>query len=218
MEFLGEDETISIIPNVRMEAVQLICGDFGPFYPQIPVKVPLWLGIAMKKRSKCRIQPPDWMSVERLAQVLDDEREAPREFQPLPFHYVEISRLLLDKLLKLIGCLSPWECLCWLFMGSAREDFENNFMVQSLLEDIKDVRWDKVEAGLKTLSTRTHAVKLKNVSAMEVNRMRNFTVRALQSFYKHDSEDLVKQTGLESDSQTTSTSSEHLPRRTLRPR
>jgi hypothetical protein len=25
MEFLGEDETISIIPNVRMEAVQLIC-------------------------------------------------------------------------------------------------------------------------------------------------------------------------------------------------
>jgi GINS complex subunit 2 len=27
------------------------------------VKVPLWLGIAMKKRSKCRIQPPDWMSV-----------------------------------------------------------------------------------------------------------------------------------------------------------
>ncbi|KAH8933395.1 hypothetical protein BDL97_18G028700 [Sphagnum fallax] len=129
MEFLGEDETISIIPNVRLEAVQLICvcnfehlvqsllhchckdlvcgygmqpfftseGDFGPFYPQIPVKVPLWLGIAMKKRSKCRIQPPDWMSVERLAQVLDDEREAPREFQPLPFHYVEISRLLLDK-------------------------------------------------------------------------------------------------------------------------
>ncbi|CAK9868322.1 unnamed protein product [Sphagnum jensenii] len=197
MEFLGEDETISIIPNVRLEAVQLICGDFGPFYPQIPVKVPLWLGIAMKKRSKCRIQPPDWMSVERLAQVLDDEREAPREFQPLPFHYVEISRLLLD---------------------NAREDFENNFMVQSLLEDIKDVRWDKVEAGLKTLSTRTHAVKLKNVSAMEVNRMRNFTVRALQSFYKHDSEDLVKQTGLESDSQTTSTSSEHLPCRTLRPR
>jgi GINS complex subunit 2 len=55
-------------------------------------------------------------------------------------------------------------------------------------------------------------LQLKNVSAMEVNRMRNFTMRALQSFYKHDSEDLVKQTGLESDSQTTSTSSEHLPR------
>jgi GINS complex subunit 2 len=82
-----------------------------------------------------------------LAQVLDDEREAPREFQPLPFHYVEISRLLLD---------------------NAREDFENNFMVQSLLEDIKDVRWDKVEAGLKTLSTRTHAVKVANKQACRI--------------------------------------------------
>ena len=41
----------------------IVQGDFGPFRPQIPVTVPLWLGIAMKKRSKCRIQPPEWMSV-----------------------------------------------------------------------------------------------------------------------------------------------------------
>ena len=34
---------------------------------------------------------------ERLTEVLEMERDAPREFQPLPFHYVEIARLLLDK-------------------------------------------------------------------------------------------------------------------------
>jgi len=44
-------------------------GDYGPFRPQIPVTVPLWLGIAMKKRSKCRIQPPSWMSVGEFAMV-----------------------------------------------------------------------------------------------------------------------------------------------------
>jgi hypothetical protein len=38
------------------------------------------------------------------------------------------------------------------------------WQVQSLLEVIKDVRWDKVEAGLKTLSTRTHAVKVAKTS------------------------------------------------------
>jgi hypothetical protein len=38
-------------------------GDFGPFRPQIPAKVPLWLAIALKKRGKCRIQPPNWMTV-----------------------------------------------------------------------------------------------------------------------------------------------------------
>lgn len=34
---------------------------------------------------------------ERLTETLEMERDAPREFQPLPFHYVEIARLLLDK-------------------------------------------------------------------------------------------------------------------------
>jgi GINS complex subunit 2 len=195
---MAEDESINIVPNVRMDTLHMICGDYGPFRPQIPVTVPLWLGIAMKKRSKCRIQPPDWMSVERLTEVLEMEREAPREFQPLPFHYVEIAKLLLD---------------------NAREDFENNYMVQSLLEDIKDVRWDKVEKGLKNLAGRTHAVKLKNLSAMEVNRMRAFTVRALQSFFKHDNDDMMRQTqSTDPDSQSTLTSSDRLPRRALRPR
>eukprot|EP00249_Psilotum_nudum_P006275 c19604_g1_i1 orf=225-860(+) len=195
VEFLAENEMIEIIPNLRMDALHMICGDFGPFRPQIAVKVPLWLAIALKKRSKCRIQPPEWMTVEKLTQVLEDEREAPREFQPLPFHYVEISRLLFDH---------------------AREDLPDAYLVRSLIEDIRDVRFHKVESGLETLSGRTHAVKLKNLSAMEANLVRPFIVRALQCFYKHDSEDLVKQTTNEGDNQVAS--ADLLPRRTLRPR
>ena len=38
-----------------------------------------------------------FLFAEKLTQILEDEREAPREFQPLPFHYVEISRLLFDQ-------------------------------------------------------------------------------------------------------------------------
>lgn len=34
---------------------------------------------------------------EKLTQVLEAERGSPREFQPLPFHYVEISRLIFDQ-------------------------------------------------------------------------------------------------------------------------
>uniref|UniRef100_A0A0D6QZB7 DNA replication complex GINS protein PSF2 n=1 Tax=Araucaria cunninghamii TaxID=56994 RepID=A0A0D6QZB7_ARACU len=181
VEFLAEDEMTNIIPNVRMDALNMICGDFGPFRPQIPVKVPLWLAIALKKRGKCRIQPPDWMSVERLTQVLDSEREAPREFQPLPFHYVEMSRLLFDY---------------------ARDDIPDIFLVRSLIEDIRNVRFHKVETGLESLDSRTHAVKLKNLSAMEVNLVRPFIVRALQAFYKHDTGD---QQGLDGSSQPTST-------------
>ncbi|XP_077236910.1 PSF2 [Tasmannia lanceolata] len=172
VEFLAEDEMVEIVPNMRMDALHMICGDFGPFLPQITTKVPLWLAVALKKRGKCAIRPPDWMSVERLTQVLEAERESPGEFQPLPFHYVEISRLLFDH---------------------ARDDIPETYMVRSLIEDIRDVRFHKVETGLETISSRTHAVKLKNISAMEVNIVRPFFVRTLQAFYKHDSPEMIPQ-------------------------
>ncbi|XP_010920580.1 DNA replication complex GINS protein PSF2 [Elaeis guineensis] len=171
LEFLAEDEMVEVVPNIRMEALHVICGDFGPFFPQI-AKVPLWLALALKKRDKCTIRTPEWMSVERLTQVLEAERESPREFQPLPFHYVEISRLLFDH---------------------ARDDIPDIYMVRSLIEDIRYVRFHKVETGLETISGRTHAVKLKNLSAMEVNIVRPFMVRALQAFYKHDSPQMIQQ-------------------------
>ncbi|KAJ3688253.1 hypothetical protein LUZ61_017417 [Rhynchospora tenuis] len=172
VEFIAEDEMIEIVPNIRMDALNLLCGDFGPFLPQIPCKVPLWLAVALKKRGKCSIRTPDWMSVEKLTQVLEAERESPREFQPLPFHYVEISRLLLDH---------------------AHDDIPEVYMVRSLIEDIRNVRFHKVESGLETISGRTYAVKLKNLSAMEVNLVRPFMVRVLQAFDKHDSPETVQQ-------------------------
>ncbi|TVU37063.1 hypothetical protein EJB05_19030 [Eragrostis curvula] len=184
VEFVAEDEIVEIVPNIRMDALNMICvrprltshspapGDFGPFSPQIPSKVPLWLAVALKKRGKCTIRTPDWMTVDRLTQVLDAERESPREFQPLPFHYIEISKLLFDH---------------------ARDDISDAYLVRSLIEDIRDVRFHKVETGLETISGRTHAVKLKNLSAMEVNIVRPFMVRTLQAFYKHDSPQMIQQ-------------------------
>jgi hypothetical protein len=41
-------------------------GDYGPFFPQIAAQVPLWLAVALKKRGKCTIRPPLWMSVGEL--------------------------------------------------------------------------------------------------------------------------------------------------------
>ncbi|XP_020087336.1 DNA replication complex GINS protein PSF2 [Ananas comosus] len=195
VEFLAEDEVVEIVPNIRMESLNMICGDFGPFFPQIPSKVPLWLAAALKKRGKCTIRTPEWMTVERLTQVLEAERESPREFQPLPFHYVEISRLLFDH---------------------ARDDIPDIYMVRSLIEDIRDVRFHKVETGLETISGRTHAVKLKNLSAMEVNIVRPFMVRALQAFYKHDSPQMIQQADTMGSKR--SQGADRGPRRDLRPR
>ncbi|KAF4378436.1 hypothetical protein CsatB_026484 [Cannabis sativa] len=171
IEFMGEDEMIDIVPNMRMEPLNLISGDYGPFFPQMVTQVPLWLAIALKKRGKCAIRPPSWMSIESLTQILESERESQEAFQVLPFHYVEISRLLFDH---------------------ARDDIPDIYMVRSLIEDIRDVRFHKVETSLESFEdARSSAVRIKNLSAMEVNIVRPFVGRALQAFYKHGSPDLI---------------------------
>lgn len=48
------------------DTLSLVQGHFGPFQPNIPLKVPLWLGLALHKRRKCRIQPPEWMHPDKL--------------------------------------------------------------------------------------------------------------------------------------------------------
>ncbi|KAK4267844.1 hypothetical protein QN277_024575 [Acacia crassicarpa] len=170
LEFVAEDDMVEIVPNLKMDALNLISGDFGPFVPQIATQVPLWLAVALKKRGKCSIRPPEWMSVDNLTQVVEAERESQEMSEKLPFHYVEISRLLFDH---------------------ARDDIPNVYMVRSLIEDIRDVRFHKVRTDLEAFNGRTIAVKIKNLSAMEVNIVRPFIRRALQAFCKHDSPELI---------------------------
>ncbi|KAJ1422581.1 GINS, helical bundle-like domain superfamily [Sesbania bispinosa] len=167
LEFISEDEIVDIVPNLKMDPLCLISGDFGPFTPQIVTQVQLWLAIALK-RGKCSIRPPQWMSV-------------------------EISRLLFDH---------------------ARDNIPDVYMVRSLIEDIRDVRFHKVEIDLEAFNGRTIVVKIKNLSAMEVNIVRPFIGRALQAFYKHDNPELIPDPERVSDRWTQVVS--NVPRRQLR--
>ncbi|CAI8612237.1 unnamed protein product [Vicia faba] len=145
LEFIAEDEIIDIVPNLKMDPLCLVSGDFGPFTPQIVTQVPLWLAIALRRRGKCSIVPPQWMSVEKLTQVLEEERDSQEMSEHLPFHYVEISRLLFDH---------------------ARDNIPDAYMlispvkVRSLIEDIRDVRFHKVETDLEGFNGFTIAVKV----------------------------------------------------------
>ncbi|KAK8662406.1 hypothetical protein V6N13_091983 [Hibiscus sabdariffa] len=199
VEFMAEDELIEIVPNLRMDPLNFICGDFGPFLPQIATQVPFWLAVALKKRGKCAIRPPQWMSVGEspssspfFDMVLERERESQGAFQVLPFHYVEISRLLFDH---------------------ARDDIPDMYMVRSLIEDIRDVRIHKVETSLEKFSG-TSAVKIPNLSAMEVNIIRPFVGRALQAFYKHDNPEKIPDVDRPSSAQTRVANNE--PRKCLK--
>lgn len=81
LEFLAEEELVEILPRMRIDRLHFISvrisnaagatpcthipstqGTFGPFAPGMPVKVPLWLALALKEATKCDIQCPEWMT------------------------------------------------------------------------------------------------------------------------------------------------------------
>ncbi|KAL8464599.1 hypothetical protein ACS0TY_034199 [Phlomoides rotata] len=79
-------------------------------------------------------------------------------------------------------------------VGCARDDIPDIYMVRSLIEDIKDVRFHKIGTGLEIISMeRTYELRLKNLSAMEGNIVRPFVTRALETFYKLGSSDMIKE-------------------------
>ena len=63
-EFVSQNQIISVIPKFKFEKIHLISGDFGPFKPQKPVEVPVWLALELKKKAMCDIQTPNWLDEE----------------------------------------------------------------------------------------------------------------------------------------------------------
>uniref|UniRef100_A0A0N5ALL6 GINS complex subunit 2 n=1 Tax=Syphacia muris TaxID=451379 RepID=A0A0N5ALL6_9BILA len=103
-----EDYYFQIKPNFSSEQLQLICGDIGPFEAGIPISVPLWVAIFLKKRHSCelihsfqsqkfskiRFQVPEWFTVENLGKMIVAENDD-TSFTPVPRHFLEMSRIFL---------------------------------------------------------------------------------------------------------------------------
>lgn len=77
VEFIGETLSIGIIPNFNFEPIHLITNTIGPFRAGLPLHVPLWLAIHMKKQQKCRIVPPVWMERDLLEDQKEEEKRVP---------------------------------------------------------------------------------------------------------------------------------------------
>jgi hypothetical protein len=44
-----------VLPNFSSDPLPLFTGFVGPFEAGIPIQVPLWLGVYLKRRHKCKI-------------------------------------------------------------------------------------------------------------------------------------------------------------------
>ncbi|KAF0715529.1 hypothetical protein AaE_011312, partial [Aphanomyces astaci] len=167
----AEQELISIMPYFELQEnggrLNGISGDFGPFHPSTPTQVPLWLALSLKQLQKCRILQPSWFTVAHLKDRLDKETSS-ELFEELPFHYLEIAALLVKH---------------------AADDMQQVETIRLVLEDIQQVRQDKIRNGLVRIAAdvqtggTAYAVQLNNVAAMEINSVRQFMTKSLTKFY-----------------------------------
>lgn len=78
VEFWGEKSLIEIVPTFNSPAIYLIGGDVGPFRASIPCRVPLWVALSLKRQQYCKIIPPEWMDVDMLTELRQQEKAASR--------------------------------------------------------------------------------------------------------------------------------------------
>lgn len=164
IEFLGEHEPIEIVPNFKEGLLYLLEGEVGPFRPGLPVKVPLWIGVHLRQRLKCRILQPDWMRLEPLETLRDEEKES-QFFLALPNpHLFTVSQMLLDV---------------------ATPEIVQADAIKTLLKDLWDIRQAKLRKSVHAFiqSGLQHA-KLDHLQLIELNAVRPLLPQAMDAIFR----------------------------------
>ena len=89
---------LSLLKQLKKKKFPLMGGTFGPMEPQVPVSVPLWLAVHLRKRNRCRIRPPAWLAkapMEALLKVWKEEEEG--EGERLPFFCFWLNGCMADQ-------------------------------------------------------------------------------------------------------------------------
>ncbi|KAJ2743016.1 DNA replication protein psf2 [Coemansia sp. BCRC 34301] len=149
LEYLAQNESITIVPLHRMDRIELVRGTVGPFRPPQKTTVPLWLAIMLKRTNRCRIVAPKWLSYEHLRDLCKREEQPDAMFTRLPTHYLEIAHMLLTH---------------------AEDDLVETQGVRRLLQDLREVRQSKTHEGLRMLNSLQ--LQMDNLSAAEINEIR----------------------------------------------
>jgi len=106
----------------------------------------------LKKRSKCKIIPPGWLSTEFLSDTFTLEKLEKTNLAILPYNFEEFSSLLTK---------------------NALEDIKNVTKVKSLIEDIKNIRFQKLNELVTNVNPDDSFISLSNITSVELNKFRN---------------------------------------------
>lgn len=162
-EFFAESTKIIVKSFFEHDSFEFISGRYGPFRTDENTEVPLWLGIALKKKGKCSIIPPKWMLASELEQYIANEL-ASESLIKLDSHYIEIGTLLLIH---------------------ARDDIESPDKVSALLQDLQNIRMDRLKGGFLRVAGNSFGgelilrIPIPNISALEIDTIRGVMCESL---------------------------------------
>ncbi|KAM9979035.1 hypothetical protein ACTFIZ_000353 [Dictyostelium cf. discoideum] len=191
IEFLAEDTTITVVPNFKMESLIFLSGEYGPFVPSFPIDIPLWLAISLKKKKKCTIIPPDWMTYNILNTKFEEENKLKDGFIELPENFNEISSLLL---------------------ANCPGDIKDINSIRILIGNILTRRENKLRESLKShLNSLTDdesvtTMEFKNFSMMEINKIRASFVSGMNNLNKIQNGDNLNNNSQQSQSASNASS------------
>ncbi|KIM21788.1 hypothetical protein M408DRAFT_80003 [Serendipita vermifera MAFF 305830] len=155
LEYITGEMIVAIEPLFRMEKVRLVSGVYGPFRPPAKTKVPMWLAQSLKLKRKCRIVPPDWVTVDFLSLRLQEETSQ-AGLSKMPFRYAEVAKVLLD--------IAP-------------DDIMEPDRIRILLKDIREARQAKCRELLRSLDSAYAPIE--NLCSMEISEVRLFFSSAM---------------------------------------
>ncbi|KAM3179068.1 hypothetical protein ACTXT7_001288 [Hymenolepis weldensis] len=159
LEFLAEDELITIVPRVRMEAVDLLDSQVGPFQPNVPVDVPYWIALFLRQQQKCRLMPPSWLSVTQLSEFKEAEDNDTGCTTPPHPHYAELAILLLQH---------------------ASDDISDREEIRTLVKDIWDARVGKFVASINSfILSGAVTARVSQLTPLELSTARNLLTNSL---------------------------------------
>jgi GINS complex subunit 2 len=168
LDFTAEEILVVIIPSFTHPGFDFISYKIGQVDSGLPIEVPLWLAITLRKRGKCKIKIPDWLKVEYLEKLVKVESsEHQRNLGVLPFQFAELANI---------------------FIMYAKEDIDQPERVAALIQDLSNIREDRIRLGISSISESIRngssivSTNLQNVSSMEIFSIRQFFLGSLDAF------------------------------------
>jgi GINS complex subunit 2 len=151
-DFISQDILVEITPHFLRERDQLVTAEYGPFRPNVPVVVPLWVALALKQSGSCTIELDDWFKLENILATQEREKTDAKQLQILPRCYVEqartVSKYWLEDMPQQSGMASSLEDILSLRKQKLRQSFRK---LEQKLEDIDGLGFLSLQPEISNL-------------------------------------------------------------------